>query len=78
MIIPYSVLRCHEDLIELKSDCHYWILLKNSKGRDTYFLYHKYELKHQYHRQLINPISLHSAINYIRKHDEYINAKGNE
>ena len=67
----FEIINNRPGLIEIKSKYHFWCLLQ-VEGTETYFLYHKHEINHPYHRQLERPVTFNYAKKLILKHDEYV------
>lgn len=66
------IIRYCKGFIELKSEYHYWLLIKNPCGEKSYFLYYKESLIDKYCLFFPPAITLYKAFNFICKNDEQI------
>ena len=74
-IKQFQILRDNADLIEFKSKYHYWCMIPNRYYPDTYFLWHKHEQTHPYHRQFKEAFALNHLVKYVLDHDSYVESK---
>jgi len=68
----FKLIRRLDNLIEFKSQFHFWYLLENPFCPETYIVFHKHHFKEDYHRQYVHPLSFSDAIAKIKEHDAYV------
>lgn len=74
----FTILRQTEDMVEIKSKYHYWMIISISGSENMYLLAHKHQLCDKYHKQKLkygNPTTANVILSHIKAHDNYIDAK---
>lgn len=71
----FTILRQTEDMVEIKSKYHYWMIIAISGSENMYLLAHKHKENDKYHKQKLkygNPSTVNIILSHIHAHDNYI------